>query len=170
MLMMKDVQYKIDSYIVENGFFEADNTGKKELVETGIKKYMIEKIGESNKGRNILCSKKKETTLHELAETLAEIIPKEMHGETLAYLTYYVLGIAGFMQEHYIKWSVEEDQSLITYPLVENDQDGVWDKLVTNRNTPYVKTFDLALESLNQVMAKKDKKDKEFIKLMKKVS
>lgn len=170
MLMMKDIQYKVDTYIVENGFFKADNTSKKELIEAGMKKYIIDKIWETSEGRKMLYGKQEETSLHELTEILAEIIPEEMHDETLAYLTHYVLGIAGFMQGCYITWMEEEDPSLISSPIAENNQEGIWDKLVTHRNTPYVKTFGLALENLSQVIEKKDKKDKEFIKSMQQAS
>ena len=170
MLMMKDIQYKVDSYIVDNGFFEEDSSGKKKLVETGIKKYMIDKICETNKGRNTLCNAQQEMSLHELAEILGEIIPEEMHDETMAYLTHYVLGIAGFMQEYSITWMIEDNPALISSPLSENNQEGKWHRIVTHRNTPYVKIFDLALESLSQVIEKKDKRDKELIKSMKQVS
>lgn len=67
---MKDIQHKVDSYIVANCFFEADNSDKKKLVETGIKRYMIDKICGTNKGRNILCNAQQEMSLHELAEIL----------------------------------------------------------------------------------------------------
>lgn len=170
MLMMKDIQYKVDTYIVENGFFEADNSGKKELIEAGMKKYMINKICDTNKGRKILYGKKQEASLHDLTEILAEIIPEETHAETLAYLTHYVLGVAGFMQGYYITWVVETDPTFINHPLAEKSQNGLWDKLITHRNTSYVKTFDLALENLSQVIEQKDKRDKEFIKLMRKAS
>lgn len=78
-----------------------------------------------------------------------------MPDETMTYLTHYVLGIAGLMQEYCITLMVEDNPALISSPLSENNQEGKWHRLVTHRNTPYVKTFDLALEILSQVIEKK---------------
>lgn len=166
MLEMKDVQYKVDTYIVENGYYHADNTRKKHLVETGMKKYMIEKISEIDCQRKIPHSRVGEVSLHELAEILGEIIPEKMHNETMAYLTHYVLGVAGFMQGKFVQWDIEDDIAFVSCPLIETNQDGKWGRLVTHEKTPHLKTFDLALERLDQVMELKDKKDKELMKTL----
>lgn len=166
MSIMSDMPYKVDTYIVENGYCYADNASKKHLVETGMKKYMADKIWEIDSSKNISYNVLQEASLHDLAEILGEIIPVEKHDETMSYLTHYVLGVASFMQGYYITWFVEDDPAFISCPLVEDNQDGKWDKLVTHRNTSHVKTFDLALEHLEQVIALKDVRDKELMKTM----
>lgn len=170
MSIMSDMQYEVDSYIVKNGYCRADNTRKMRLVETGMKKYMIEKIGEIDSRIAIPENMEEEVSLHDLAEMLGSVLPTENRNKTMSNLTRYVIGVAGFMQGGFIKWDINDDPAFVTCPLVELNQDGKWDRLVTHEETPYLQAFDLALENLDQVMKLKNKRDKEFVKSMRQVS
>lgn len=164
MSIMSDVQYEIDSYIVENGYCQADNNKKMSLVETGMKKYMIGKIEEIDSRISIPERVEAEVSLHDLAEILGSVLPTENRNKTMANLTRYVIGVAGFMQGDFVKWDINEDPAFVTCPSVELNEDGKWDRIVTHEETPYLQTFDLALENLEQVMNIKTKRDKELIK------
>lgn len=167
---MNDIQYRVDSYIVENGYRRADNNSKKRLVETGMKKYMLEKIGEIDSRKVIPTSNLDDVSLQELALVLGEVIPEDMHDVTLPYLTHYVIGVIGFIQGDFVKWDVSEDVSFVDAPLVENSQDGKWGRLVTHKMTPHLKIFDLALDKFDQAIALKNVRDKEFVKSIGKLS
>ena len=170
MPITSDIQYKVDSYLVNNGYCSSKKTNKKELVELGMKKYMLDKICELSGHQDVHLTKTTPVTLHELAEFLGEIIPEDTRDESMSFLTHYVLGIAGFMQESYITWIISDDYSLIDSPRMEQDHNGKYSKLLTHRNTSYLKTFDLAMENLDQVMTKKEKRDIELVKTMNHVS
>lgn len=167
---MNDMQYRVDSYIVENGYRRADNNSKKRLVETGMKKYMLEKISEIDSKKAISTSNLDDVSLQELALVLGEVIPEEMHDVTLPYLTHYVIGVIGFIQGDFVKWDVSEDFSFVDTPLIENDQDGKWRRLVTHKMTSHLKTFNLALDKLDQAVALKNTRDSEFVKSIVKLS
>ena len=164
MSITNDVQYEVDSFIVNNGYCHADNEGKLRLVETGMKKYIIDKIEEVDSKEFISDEMADEVSLHELAEILGNKLPKENRNEVMANLTRYIIGIAGFMQGVFVKWVVQEDPAFVTNPAAEINQNGRWDRLVTHKQTPYIQVFDLALENLQQVMNVKTKRDKELIK------
>lgn len=169
-IQMNDVHYSVDSYIVNNGFNRSSNETKKELIESGMKKYMIEKIGELSGRKYTTNINQDEVLLHDLAQTLEEMIPEERHDDTISQLTHYLLGITGFMQGYYITWYVEDDPALIDYPSIEYKEDGKLDKLVTHRKTSYVKTFDTALEVLDEVIERKNQRDRQFVKSMQQIS
>ena len=164
MSFMNDVQYEVDSFIVRNGYCNTDNESKLKLVETGMKKYMIDKIEEIDSTVSISDELANETSLHELAEILGNKLPKENRNELMSNLTRYIIGIAGFMQGVFVKWVIHEDPVFVTNPAAEINQNGRWDKLITHKQTPYLETFDLALENLQQVMKLKIKRDKELVK------
>ena len=170
MSIMGDLQYEIDSYIVKNGYCTADNANKMRLVETGMKKFMIDKIGEIDAKNSIPHSALEEISLHELAEILGERFPAEKRNETMSHLTRYVIGVAGFMQGCFIKWDINDDLEYLSCPLAVHKQDGKWERLVTHKQTPYIQIFDLALENLEQVMSLKEKKDRELVKSMRQAS
>ena len=167
---MNDMQYRVDSYIVENGYRRADNNSKKRLVETGMKKYMLEKISEIDSKKAISTSNLDDVSLQEFSLVLGEVIPEEMHDVTLPYLTHYVIGVIGFIQGDFVKWDVSEDFSFVDTPLIENGQDGKWRRLVTHKMTSHLKTFNLALDKLDQAIALKNTRDSEFVKSIVKLS
>lgn len=164
MSIMNDIQYEVDSFIVKNGYCHTDNESKLKLVETGMKKYMIDKIEKIDSKVSISDEMADEVSLHELAEILGNKLPKENRNELMANLTRYIIGVAGFMQGVFVKWVIHEDPAFVTNPATEINQNGRWDKLITHKQTPYLETFDLALEGLQQVMKLKTKRDKELIK------
>lgn len=164
MSIMNDIQYEVDSFIVKNGYCHTDNESKLKLVETGMKKYMIDKIEKIDSKVSISDEMADEVSLHELAEILGNKLPKENRNELMANLTRYIIGVAGFMQGVFVKWVIHEDPAFVTNPEAEINQNGRWDKLITHKQTPYLETFDLALEGLQQVMKLKTKRDKELIK------
>ena len=164
MSIMNDIQYEVDSFIVKNGYCYTDNESKLKLVETGMKKYMIDKIEKIDSKVSISDEMADEVSLHELAEILGNKLPKENRNELMANLTRYIIGVAGFMQGVFVKWVIHEDPAFVTNPTAEINQNGRWDKLITHKQTPYLETFDLALENLKQVMKLKTKRDKELIK------
>lgn len=166
-IQMDDVHYVVDSYIVRNGFHHSSNETKKELIETGMKKYLIEKMAELKGLEQIIDTE--DVTLHDLAESIEEIIPEEQK-DAMSQLTHYLLGITGFMQGYYITWYVEDNKDLIEYPSIEYREDGKIDKLVTHRETSYTKTFDKALETLEEVVEKKNQRDKQYRKSLKQIS
>lgn len=170
MAIMSDLHYEIDSYIVENGYCSADNANKMRLVETGMKKFMLDKIGEIDAKKSISNGIIEEISLHELAEILGETFPPEKRNETMSHLTRYIIGVAGFMQGYFIKWDINDDLEYLSSPLAVHNQDGKWDRLITHKQTPYIQIFDLALENLEQVMKLKEKKDRELVKSMRQAS
>lgn len=169
MVIMNDVDYRVGQYIVDNGFYKADILGKTNLIKDGMKKYMIDKVAELS-NRTIPEEKQDSLSLHDLAEVLGEIIPEEEHENTMCHLTHYLLGITGFLQGRYITWFVEDAQTLIEEPIIVYEEDGKVDKLITHKQTPYVKTFDLALANFDTTMQKKYQTEKVYKKYLKTIS
>ncbi len=165
MFAMNDIQPKVDQYIVSRGFYQMETKDQKELIYEGLKKYINAKIREVSGFKYALPEARlPETTPQELAHILADIIPTEAHDHSISHLTHYVLGMATYYQMYAVIWHVEERPELLESPEMTYTEDGKWDKLTTSKQTPYVKTFECALQELNKVMEKSDKDNKVFRK------
>lgn len=161
---MMDVYYKVDKYLIEKDFYGVSEEKQKELIEEGLKDYVIRKIRERDraKGNNLL-QKKEEISLDDLVTILGELIPKEEHNDTIRHLTHYILNVAGGMQGFSITWWEEKDPDLIQNPVIQFNAAGKWDSLTTHRDTSYVQIFHFTHQTFREEFNKKDKENKSLI-------
>lgn len=138
-ISFNDIIFKMNQYVMQqSNCFDPDIEKQKELVESCLKKYTIEKLQELNSNKMISDDAAKELSMIDLFEELAGMIPKEKHFDTLRFYTHYILEIAGSLQGWSITWWSNDDQEDLE---VLFNMDGKWDKLNTPLNEDYVKTF-----------------------------
>lgn len=138
-ISFNDIIFKMNQYVMQqSNCFDSDTEKQKELVESCLKKYTIEKLQELNSNKMISDEVAKELSMIDLFEELAGMIPKEKHFDTLRFYTHYILEIAGSLQGWSITWWNNDDQEDLE---VLFNMDGKWDKLNTPLNEDYVKTF-----------------------------
>lgn len=138
-ISFNDIIFKMNQYVMQqSNCFDPDIEKQKELVESCLKKYTIEKLQELNSNKMISDEAAKELSMIDLFEELAGMIPKENHFDTLRFYTHYILEIAGSLQGWSITWWSNDDQEDLE---VLFNMDGKWDKLNTPLNEDYVKTF-----------------------------
>lgn len=143
LINMMDIYYKVDSSIVNQGFWQKDVEGKKSLIEQELKNYILFKIAEIDKSKSLVNSSLENVELIDLLEILASIIPKEKHFDTLRHFIHYILNVAGNLQNYSIIWWEEEDSKLENNPLIDFDENGIWNSLTTlnEEEHDYVKIF-----------------------------
>lgn len=144
MVIMNDIFFAVDTYIIKNGFCETDLDAKKQLIQEGLQKYLVGKVAEFDPTKTIPKQLESEVTVEELIDLLGEIIPKEDHEQKLSQITYYIKGMSGLLQGYHVAWWQENDESLITEPLIEFNSEGKWDSIKTHEKTPYTETAKFA--------------------------
>lgn len=163
-----NIYITVDTMLLENGYWKKSIEEKKKLVDESLKKYLISKINE-------IGSKQigQEADMIDLFSTLAMNIPKDKHDSTISHCVHYLRRIMSSMQGFEFIWYVEDNPSLIQNPLLEYNDKGLIDHLVTDLKTPYTTTFNhiytefknrfLSDSNLNilelQDNSKKEKKD-----------
>ncbi len=142
MVIMNDIYNNVDKRIVQNGFYDVNIEGKKELVEKELKNYIIFKIKEINNNVNFSDDVFKDFNIYELFEFLANQIPTNEHSKTLNHIIHYVLNVASSLQGYKIVWyATDHDKFIDDYnTIIEHD---LWNSLTTHIDTDYVKTFNL---------------------------
>lgn len=156
-ISFNDIIFKMNQYVMQqSNCFDPDIEKQKELVESCLKKYTIEKLQELNSNKMISDDAAKELSMIDLFEELAGMIPKENHFDTLRFYTHYILEIAGSLQGWSITWWNNDDQEDLE---VLFNMDGKWDKLNTPLNEDYVKTFEFVYDIFqNSFMVKNSAK------------
>ncbi len=154
MINMSDIYYKVDSYIVKNGYWEKDNIEKQELIEEGLTLYLTEKIMSlpfyiSNNETIKKVNNGESVELDELVDALGKIIPESSHFDTIRHLTHYVLGIAGDLQGHSIVWYHEPEKDISDTPVITYDNAGRWDSITTTKSIMLPETFKAVYKELN---------------------
>ena len=161
---MRDIYYQIGIKLIEKNYSKKNNHEKKELIEAELKSYIATQISLRNPEINFQEEQLAEVTLHDLAEQLEKLIPPKDHFDTMRYLTHYVLESITVLQGYTALWEVSEDESLIDKPIVQYGENRMVDRLITHQQTSYVKSFDTALETLDEVVEKKEQRDRQFYK------
>lgn len=138
----KDIYFKIDINLIRQGFWESDIAIKKNLIDIELRKYIITKIQELG-GYHYLNNKN--LSVSDLICILASILP-EGDKNTLCDFTHYILNVARSLQNWYIIWEIEDDETLIETPFVDFDERDKWSSLKTHSKTDYVKTFNFVYD------------------------
>ena len=136
-LSFKDIYYRVDEKIVANGFWEKDFTSKKELVIEELYNYLIVKLAENNINLDI-----KEKNIIALLKELEELIALEDRDEILNPFVFYLIKVAGTIQEWEIVWEYDRDKTL---PEANFDNEGKWENLVSGMQD-IVYVFDYVLD------------------------
>lgn len=165
MFLLNDIYYKVDSSIVEQGFWQASITEKKALVDKELKKYAISKLQELNLCHQFIGNEKASFSVGELINILANNIPKEQHFDTLRHFIHYILKVAESIQNWSITWWVEDNEELIETPFVEFNDNGLWDSLITHNDTDYVYIFNFIYDIFNNHFYVKNEQKRIRIKL-----
>ncbi|MBE6147171.1 MAG: hypothetical protein E7168_02425 [Firmicutes bacterium] len=130
MFGMQDIYYKVGKGLFEKGYYyETELSKKKELIDLSLKEYVIEKIMELNPSFSSLSNP--DASVVELASILGNLVPVHDHFATLRHLTHYVLQVAGDLQGFSIIWFQENDEARKENSLIDFNDFGYWDKLVT---------------------------------------
>lgn len=148
MINMRDIYYRVDTRIVEQGFWNEDMEGKKSLVERELKRYATSKIMEIDDNKVLSDKSLEEINLMELLEILETMIPKEEHFHTLRHFTHYIINIASTLQNYQILWLGEDTPELENNPVIDFDEDGLWKTLTTiaKEEDDYVKIFNFVYD------------------------
>lgn len=149
MVSITDIYYKIDFNIVSQNFWKIDIVEKKKLINIELKKYIISKLEELNLTSAISSESSQELSVNDLVQILASNIPSEDHFNTLRHLIHYIVQVAGSLQNWSIIWWQEDEDELISFPLVEFDEHGLWTNLKTHEKTDYVQTFNFVYDVFN---------------------
>lgn len=157
MTSFSDIFYEVDYDIVTKGYTSADFDTKKELLESGLKRYLSGKISEIDSSKSLSPLAQKEVTSQDLANCLATMIPEQNHKDTLKFLTHYVLGISSFLQGETIRWVESDDVEYLDTPSIEVREDGTWESIKTNPHTSYATTYGCVSDMLNNVLFQKCK-------------
>ena len=154
MISTSDIYFRIDSNLVCQNFWQNDIEEKKRLIDSELKKYIISKIQELNV--ELLENEINNLSVIELLHILALNIPLDQPHTILNHFIHYIIQVAGNLQNWTICWWVENDEKLITEPLIEFDKNGLWDNLKTHEQTDYIKIFGLVYGTLNNYFLKDD--------------
>ena len=158
MNLTNDIYYKIDSNLLEQSFWELNIKEKKKLIDEELKKYIILKINTLNE-QELINVEENTLSIEELLLKLSEKIPKENHHLTLNHFVHYILQVAGNLQNCVIIWWVDKNKTLITNPVVEFDENEIWNSLKTHEQTDYVQIFNFVYDVFkNKFMVTKNKK------------
>lgn len=140
-----DIYIKVDSEIVEKGFWTADTESKKLLIEAGITKFSILKMKQL--GLNHLLGKEEVINLNDLLKLInSRLTSVEEKEEFFRHYTHYILKIAGCIQEYSIVWWQEDELEFEENPLIEFDNNGLWSSLKTHSKTSSLKTTMFVLD------------------------
>lgn len=156
MVNLMDIYYKVGMSLAEQDFDFQEPEVKKQLVDTSLKTYLIEKISEINSTPALTDPENKIST-EDLVDELGELISQENHFDTLRHLTHFILNIAGKMQSWSIVWYSEKDSSFIDNPLVVFNDNGKWESLTTHETQSYVQTFHQVYGAFKEVFMTKTK-------------
>lgn len=159
MLNTRDIYFKVDTQIVEKGFWTIDDISKKQLVEDELKNYTIDKLKQVfSNHKNI----NNELSLYELLNQLDEcLITIEDKNEFFRHYTHYILNIASGMQGFAIVWYQEENKKLIKKPFGEISENNIWDSVKTHQETAPINTTLFVLDIFkNHFMVKTKGKQK----------
>ncbi len=149
-----DIFFKMNGYVMEqNNCFDPSIEKQKELVESCLKKYTIEKLQELNSTKMISDKAAKELSLIDLFEELASIIPKEKYFDTLKFYIHYILEISGSLQGWSITWCNSSNQEELEASF---NEEGKWNELNTPLNEDYVRTFKFVYDIFQNKFMVKD--------------
>src|SRR5574344_2379129 len=148
MIQFDDIYYEIDPKYVVVDFWNLNNFERKELLDKYLKSYLMMKLEKIISKPNLV---KKDIDVLTLYKMLADLIPKSEHDNTLVHFIRYFLNLAGLLQEYSISWVCKNNKNLKDNPTVEFNKNGQWDKLLTNPNPDYVKTFYFIYHIFNDV-------------------
>jgi hypothetical protein len=138
MINTKDIYFKIDSKIVNRGFWEKNIHEKKKLIDEELKQYIVlklQEVGINNYLENNVLS------VFELLNILNTKIDTKDKSSVFSNFVHYILNVSGSLQGFSIIWYEERDNNLKINPLIEINNEGFWDSLKTNKDTDYYQTF-----------------------------
>ncbi len=147
MLNTMDIYGEIDRALFIRTFLAFDIKEQKEIIDEELKKYILGKINEVN-----VCALKdvndlESMTVTDLLKLLASNIPLEEHYEVFRHFTHYILAVAGSLQGWEITWICEDDESLITLPIIQYNNEDKWDTLTAHMKTDYIGIFDFVYDN-----------------------
>jgi len=145
-----DIYFKVDSRIVEQGFWQASIVEKKALIDKELKLYALEKLREVNWDHYLLNNQNTNLSINDIVAILASDINKEEHINTIRHFVHYILLVAGSLQDRSITWWIEEDEELIKTPYIDFNANGFWENLITHKETDYVQIFNFVYEIFNR--------------------
>lgn len=156
---MMDIYGFMNKYLMENNYYDLNISLKKELIESGLKKYTIDKINEQS-GR-IVFDVNTDVSFEELFNMLGNLISKENHFYTIRHYTHLILNIAGNLQNYSITW-ISDVNNPVTEPIIKFNEFGLWNELETDPNPDQVQTFNFVYDTFkNNFMVKQ--KDSAYI-------
>jgi len=155
MIKMNDIYFKVGSQLTERGFYDKNIEEKKQLVDSCLKDYAIEKIAELGIASVLTSEYKDQVSLEDLVGVLGALIPEDQYFDTLRHLTHFTIMTAGDMQGRSIVWWSEEDKGCKGIPNAIFDEYGSWDSLSTHKDDSYVDTFNFTYDVfMNRFMTK----------------
>jgi hypothetical protein len=128
-----DIYYKVDKKIVENNFWTKSIADKKILVENELFNYTVLKIDDIGKFQ---ITSKKINNLNDLLHYVNDNLSNfEQREKFFSHYTHYLLKIVSAIQGTHIIWWQEDDLSLKENPIIEFNEEGLWNNLKTHTNT-----------------------------------
>ena len=156
-----DIYFRIDSEIVDKGFWTADVKTKKSLIANGLYNFTMLKMKELGLN-NCITDGKEKTDLINLLELINNNLnTTEDKNEFFRHYTHYILQVVGGIQGYSIIWWQEDEEELAENPLIEFDNNGLWSSLKTHSKTDSLKTTMFVLDIFKKHFGVQDEiKDK----------
>lgn len=164
---IRDIYFIVDSNVMKQGYWDKTIEEKKLSIEQELKKYIILKMNEIDENISLFNYDVENENLIDLLQALANMIPKELHFETLRHFVHYLLNIASNLQGWSIIWYEEENKELKNNPVIDFNEDGKWNSLTTlaTEEDDYVKIFAFVNDVFqNQFMTNRIKGQKRIIR------
>lgn len=147
---MNDIYHIIDNWLLISGYWDLDDEGKKLAIDKALREYLAHQICFYDLSGGATMPALVKSTPQTLMEGLEHLVDSKYHGETLRHVVHYIINVASNMQKYAIVWQVQEDEGLIQNPQVNYTSEGIWDSLVTHKDTKYSVAFKVAYEALNR--------------------
>ena len=114
LISLKDIYSKMDLYLNTTNYKYLNNNEKRNIVETGLKKYVISKIREANDSLIV----DESIELYRLVEILSFLLNVN-NNEEISNLTNYLLIVMSNEQQFCIKWEEEENDKYTNQPIID---------------------------------------------------
>ena len=114
LISLKDIYSKMDLYLNTTNYKYLNTNEKRNIVETGLKKYVISKIREANDSLIV----DESIELYRLVEILSFLLNVN-NNEEISNLTNYLLIVMSNEQQFCIKWEEEENDKYTNQPIID---------------------------------------------------
>ncbi|MBE6155302.1 MAG: hypothetical protein E7164_00925 [Firmicutes bacterium] len=149
MFKMNDIYMFMNERLIQNNFINLDNTDKKYVIDCALKEYLAKKIIELFSGECLLYDDIIKLSVLEMVNMIDSSLLKSMNNTEIQHLIHCVLNLVSNIQGYAIIWEESAEEKYIQTPEILYNDDGLWDRFITNRETSFTAAFNVAYEQLS---------------------